>query len=374
MKNFIVIVILAMIVSLDAFSAISLEKIDFNTVNKKGEVTINYSGNLNEYPELKITKSTIQVYFPDSKVQSTFDKKVKFSSNKNDTRMQAQQISSNVSKIKLTFPFDIKKYENNVTLTLKNDKVILLFPQIKISDKEVPKAISKIDSKKFDEDYLNNLLAIKGVESDLKNKKVDNIVKTTEVTTIKKKSFLDEREKQQDIVKTTLAAVKKSTETQGNNFSFAGYAGKFIGFLMLVIALFYGVVGILKKGVISKGKLGFLNSTNLVEVISTTYISPKRSLLMVKAHNQVFLVGSTDNGIQLISEINDVPGIVKTGERELIGENFDTNMNTASLDELDKKIILKKDIMTSTPEKKNEIVKFSDQIKMKVKKMKDIQQ
>ena len=166
---------------------------------------------------------------------------------------------------------------------------------------------------------------------------------------------------------------------------------------------FYGVLTLFKKGVIKKGKLGFLHSTKLVEVISTTHVAPKRTLMMVKAHKQVFLVSNTESGMQLISEIQDVTGLIKTGEEEVTGTNFDTNLYKASKKEREFK--LKEDTVADNyslddmlnddnegvgEEKftnKNETaalksiekapvkdqVRFSDQIKTKLKHMKQIQ-
>jgi len=43
-------------------------------------------------------------------------------------------------------------------------------------------------------------------------------------------------------------------------------------FLAVVLGLFYGVVQLLKEGVFSRGKLGFLNNTQMIQVLSTTYV------------------------------------------------------------------------------------------------------
>jgi len=115
-----------------------------------------------------------------------------------------------------------------------------------------------------------------------------------------------------------------------SNFSIMGYVGKFVAFLAVMIAGFYGVLTLFKKGIIKKGKLGFLNSTKLVEVLSTTHIAPKKSLIMIKAHKQVFLISNTEAGMTLVSEIKDVAGLIKTGEEEITGSNFDTNLNVAN--------------------------------------------
>jgi len=89
------------------------------------------------------------------------------------------------------------------------------------------------------------------------------------------------------------------------------------------------VVALFKKGAFKKGKLGFLNSTKIVEVLNTTYIGPKRSLLLIRAHNQIFLVGSSEKGLHMISEVDGLSGIFKDGEKEISGSNFDTNLETA---------------------------------------------
>jgi flagellar biogenesis protein FliO len=108
-----------------------------------------------------------------------------------------------------------------------------------------------------------------------------------------------------------------------------GYIGKFVAFLSMLLLGFYGVLQLFKKGIIKKGNLGFLNSTKLVEVLSTTHVAPKRSLMMVRAHKQVFLVASSETGIQYLSEIKDVAGLLKEGEKAIAGSNFDSEFTVA---------------------------------------------
>src|SRR5690606_33489069 len=133
------------------------------------------------------------------------------------------------------------------------------------------------------------------------------------------------------------------------SFSFVGYAGKFIAFLGIVLLFFYGIIQLMKKGVLSKGKLGFLNNTQLVSVLSTTYVAPKRSILLIKAHNQAFLVSSSESGMQFIAEVKDVPGLVKEGERAIAGDNFDDSVNVAETAAPREEIKVKEDIYQSTP-------------------------
>ncbi len=137
----------------------------------------------------------------------------------------------------------------------------------------------------------------------------------------------------------------------------------------------------MKKGFIKKGKLGFLNKTDQIQVVSQTYIAPKKSLMMVKAHNQVFLVSNTEAGIHPISEIRDVAGYLKEGERKIAGDNFDDNLNVAEISkESMDKVKLKEDITQSNKQsslsdymKMKDKVKFSDQIRKKAKSLKPLQ-
>ena len=221
-----------------------------------------------------------------------------------------------------------------------------------------------------------------------------------------KKSAQSDTDQGIDRVNTTQSSTHKEPaksvfnkeEPIKSSFSLTSYIGTFVAFLSLMILGFYGVLTLVKKGVIKKGKLGFLHSTKLVEVISTTHVAPKRTLMMVKAHKQIFLISNTESGMQLVSEINDVSGLIKTGEEELMGSNFDTNLfkatkkekefklkedsvaNDYTLDDMlndnegvgvDKSITHALKEIEKSPVKDQ--VRFSDQIKTKLKQMKQIQ-
>lgn len=168
-----------------------------------------------------------------------------------------------------------------------------------------------------------------------------------------------------------------------DSFSFAGYAAKFTLFLGLVLGLFYGVVQVLKKGVFNKGKLGFLNNGKMIEVLSTTYIAPKKSLMIVKAHKQLFLVANSETGLQFLAEMKDTSGIIKEGEKVITGTNFDLSMLSAEANTEESKVTLKENIMESTPvseetplsriAKATDVVKFSEELKKKARKLKPIE-
>ena len=130
----------------------------------------------------------------------------------------------------------------------------------------------------------------------------------------------------------------------------------------------------------------------MIEVLNTTYIAPKRSLLLIRAHKQVFLVGSSEKGLHMISEVNDMSGLFKEGEKSLSGSNFDSSLGVANSEEKSFKL---KDFLDNESEKDNNEgtdsvalraiekemaaakeshkVKFSDQIKSKLKDLKPLQ-
>jgi flagellar biogenesis protein FliO len=151
---------------------------------------------------------------------------------------------------------------------------------------------------------------------------------------------------------------------------------KFIFFTGLVLGIFYGLVYFMKRTVLSKGKLGFLGNANSITVLAQNYIAPKRSLMMVKVHNQVFLLSNCENGINFLSEISDTPGLIKQTVKSITGKNFDTNVGIAEGDEhLEEKVTLKEDIhFSKSLEEPSFKTKFAEQLKKKVKDLRPLNQ
>jgi flagellar biogenesis protein FliO len=98
-------------------------------------------------------------------------------------------------------------------------------------------------------------------------------------------------------------------------------------------------VNLFRKGVLKKGALGFLHNPKMVSVLSTTHIGPKRSLLVVKAHNQTFLLSNSEKGVTLISELAQSSEIMRESERMITGNNFETSLTRG--EEADKEFKLK---------------------------------
>lgn len=381
MKLLSLIIFALSLLSSQAFSKVEIKGLDFKSFKSKGTLVIDYKGVLRGDPELKVSGKSIQVHIPNSKVSKTIQKKVSFSSNHKDTLLKAYQSTKTKSKIKADFAFDMGKKSDLVSLTIRDNRIELSFPRVAVALKAAPKhtEIVKTKAKKqpikkefLNEAYLNNLLKIEKKPAVKKDVLAAKAAPNKEI------------EKKGDSIKTALAAPTTANSLQGSkksNFNLIEYVGKFVAFLGVILLLFYGVVTMMKKGFIKKGKLGFLNNTDQVSVISTTYIAPKKSLLLVKAHNQVFLVSNTDSGIHPISEIRDAAGLFKDGEKTISGQNFDSNYIEAEADKLiEQRVKLKEDIAVSNQESSKtsytevkEKVKFSDQLKKKVQNLKPLQ-
>lgn len=387
-----------------------------NTKNTESVLSIKHLGTVNDNPLIQIQDKNLKVTIPNSGLAGKINKKV------NGTAISASMTDSETVTLNLILPYSLAGKESDVTITLKEGMINVHYPRLENSKKAVTNEISRSPSVKeqavvietaannseaerLDENYLTTLV---------KNQEKLAEAKHPEAKAEAKKDLETKKQVDTDRVNLTQASVAKNvtqtkasgeglnkTEPEGQSrFSVTGYIGKFVAFLSLMIAGFYGVLTLFKKGIIKKGKLGFLNSTKLVEVLSTTHIAPKRSLIMVKAHKQVFLISSSETGVQFLSEINDVNGLIKTGEEEVTGFNFDTNLNTAN--KSDKQFRLKEEVRNNydtdyvmdslddmlnndVPAKsitnaakaieKNPVkdqVKFSDQIKTKVKNLKQL--
>ncbi len=292
---------------------------------------VSFKGNMSQKPVVSIRDRILQVAFTDAVAWPKIEKEQELENGKT-TKMMAYQYNKDVVRARLLMNRRIRVLPSDLVVDIKKNEIRVTIPKKSFSNTRVVK-------KQLDEEYLNKLL------------------------TIEKKKV----EKKKDKVSILQSAQNKSSK---KGFSVSTYVWKFIGFLLLVVGIFYVLVSLFKKGVLKKGRLGFLNNNEIVSVISTTYIAPKKALLLVQAHNQIFLLSDTDKGISLLSELNDLPGLLKEGEKKVAGNNFDTELNDSKVEEKTNNIKLKEDINISS----NATTKFSEQIKNKMKGFKSLQQ
>ena len=366
--------------------------ISFNDIGREGRVTIKLDREIKGYPELSVKDNFVQVSVPGSFVWPKIEKKFTLTRSF-DSKLMAYQFNKSNVRVRAILPRGLQEKSEQVSLQIKGNNIVVSFPKGKTAGNRIgrsPAVVGRpVFAKKandYDESYLEKLLKEK-------DQKLETPKAANRKATSKTASFLDQAQKGQKVQKDQVNLALSGNEKKESNFSLTTYAGKFVGFLALVLLLFYGVVTFFKKGAFSKGKLGFLNSTKMVEVLNTTYIGPKRSLMLIKAHKQVFLVGSSEKGLHMISEINDMNGMFKEGEKQISGTNFDSNLEVANQEEPTFKL---KDFLGTEDEKpagfdspdnaalraiekemvaakESTKVKFSDQIKNKVKGLKSLQ-
>lgn len=376
-RKFLSIALMAL-ASIGAQAGVKVTSLDLTTTESNGFVNITLEGRSGELPDVKVYGKTIEITLSDAEAFNAITKNVR-----------GAQLSANVLNgkaiVKAILPYDINS--NGVDLGWKNKNIEVIFPRGKVArvesdrpttpakpaeTKKVEKqtVLAKVESQvvkeKLNEEYLNNLMK-------------EDTTKTEQAKAEKKDEI---NVQQSSIAKPEVTPVAAVATPRADNFSFAGYAVKFAVFLAMVLGLFYGVVQLLKKGVFNRGKLGFLNNTQMIQVLSTTYIAPKRSLMVVKAHKQIFLVSNSESGIQFLSEMTDTTGLIKEGEKQVTGTNFDLNLGTAEITTGETAFKIKENINESTliPEEKGiaaltakDIVKFSDELKKKAKKLKPIE-
>lgn len=364
---------LLILASFGVQAGVKVTSLDLKTSGPNGFVNIAIDGRSSDIPDFKVNGKVIEVTLGDAEAFSAISKNVRGA-------ILTANLLNGKAVIKAVLPYEVSP--DKVNLGWKNKNIEIIFPRgvitkeetghpvaakSAIPKKEENKVLAKVESKvakeSLNESYLNDL-----VKEDRAQSAAVVPVKGDEI-----------KVKQAAFAKTEVTpAVSKSND----NFSFAGYAAKFTIFLALVLGLFYGVVQLLKKGVFNRGKLGFLNNSQMIQVLSTTYVAPKRSLMVVKAHNQIFLVANSESGLTFLSEMTDTSGLIKEGEKQVTGTNFDLNLGSAEITTSDSAFKLKENINESSPlpaEKgisslsAKDIVKFSDELKKKAKKLKPIE-
>ena len=392
MNKIFTISLLALSLTSVALAGVKVTSVDLTTNGGNGYVNIAIDGRSNDLPDIKVHGKTIELTLANAEGFNAIFKNVR------GAQLSANSLNGK-AVIKAVLPYEISSEAVNVGF--KNSNIEVVFPRGNVAQENkaafvapavFPKEIvkpapvsapvldknteNKVSKDLLNEDYLNKLM------------KEENAPKAALAATVAVKA--DEVNVKQAAlakVETKIPAQNSSVPKAGsssNNFSFAGYAAKFMLFLALVLGLFYGVVQLLKKGVFNRGKLSFLNNTKMIEVLSTTYIAPKRSLMIVKAHKQIFLVANSESGLTFLSEMTDTSGLMKEGEKFVTGTNFDLNLGSAEdKEEAELLVKLKENIMESTPanEEKGlskiaiakDIVKFSDELKKRAKKLKPIE-
>ncbi|MBF0300415.1 MAG: FliO/MopB family protein, partial [Oligoflexia bacterium] len=332
----------------------------------------------------------------------------------------AYQYEKDVVRARVILPFKIQDFQNEIKVLTYDNKIEILFPlndySIKNKSKNIPATASTnsvtstlTKTNNLNEEYFQKLLK-EDHEKNNNNNSVNKNDNTFHFAVDGEKEKEKEKDKEKenkndDSVNIKLSANEKNkikndtfnlinnnnnNNSNNNNsnkrFDFSNqnlYIVKFIFFMLLVLGLFYVLVYFFKKTVLGRGKLGFLKDTAIVTVLSNNYIAPKRSLITVKVHNQIFLLSNSEQGIHFLSEINDTTGLIKKSEQYITGTNFDSNVSNAEKDALlNKKVKLKNvdtammedmdieeldnNINVNSIKTNKDRISFSDQLKKKI--------
>lgn len=350
------ILILFLATLIKAHASVKIEDVSVLDQGKNSgiKIGIKLSDALNSTPRLLVRDNIVQIELDQTDVWPKIEKKVTVEKSF-DTTLMAYQFDRGTSRIRTILPYNAENLLKDIKFTLSKNEVFLNIPS-RSTAKVVETPAFHPSNNNYDEKLLDNLLKDKLVDAkdDSKNS-----------------------EKTEDEVKTFLSSVKDKPKMGGNNgvLQMGSYVGKFMIFLVVVLGLFYFMAIIFKKGMIKKGKLGFLSKTTAVEVLSTTYIGPKRSVLMIRAHDQLFLIGNSEKGIDFLSEVKDMNGVFKKSEKEISGFNFDGTLQNSVSE--NKEFKLKENIQLSdnyalNALDKQESNKFSNHIKDKLKKLKPL--
>lgn len=308
----------------------------------EGRLVIKLEGTPKDNPSISVKDRSVYLNIPDAQVHPKIDKKITVLE-QFDTQMSAAQGANGTVNFKANLPFSLKGKESQVNIMLKDSSIEVIFPKMarvtavaKPVEKNTKTENSENVAAHLDESYLAKIEAESKALAEksnaaTNNSKVDGVTLAQSATEKAPTTAPVESLKNESVGSFGSENSNGESKEAKPQFSVMGYIGKFVAFLSLLLLVFYGVLQLFKKGIIKKGNLGFLNSTKLVEVLSTTHVAPKRSLMMVRAHKQVFLVASSESGIQYLSEIKDVTGLLREGEKAIAGTNFDSEFSSAAM-------------------------------------------
>ena len=335
--------------SLSVLSKVKVSDLSFKEKVYKGELKIKFQGKLKREPLLVLKKNILQITLPHSEAWPKIEKKTSMGGKNYNATLLAYQYNKDDVRVRILFPENHNLKVNQVDIKKKNSELSVSFPAFNYSKKT--SRVKKNAPLKYDESYLDSLLK-DGPESKLQKKEARKVTA--------------------DEINLALSSNLK----KNNNNTFNNYLLKFITFIFLIIGVLYGAFYFFKKGILKKGKIGFLKNSEGVNILSTTYLGPKKNLIVVKVYGQVLLLGSSESGVTLITELNNTAAIVKEGEASLSGTNFDLNLDSADIK--GKEFKIKEDILNSESKvaqdpKKDDKSRFAQQIKNKLKDLKPLQ-
>ena len=334
-----------------AVESSKLQDISYSVDGDKKILEIKLQKAFQAKPDLLIKDSIVQVTLPKTTVWPKIEKAFKLEGSNKKMILTAYQYNKDTVRFRAIVPENFKFNLNQIKIREEGHRIKVIISN---------NGIVSVDRKKkaYDDKLLEQLLTDQGRSNN-------------------KRGLSKEEPVAKDQVSVSLSGnrpVKTPDKSNiWNEFSVMGFVAKFIAFMAVIIIFFYGISHFFRKGTIKKGQFGFLKNMNAVSVISNTYLAPKKSLAMVRVNKQVFLLGVSDNGINMLSEIDEVAEVLKEGEKQVAGNNFDTELKDINGREENKKFTLKSDANQIDTKNKLNNKSVSEKIKNKVKNLKALQ-
>ena len=346
-----------------AFIRTKIEGIKLIQENDRTNIRFTFNQKPTTAPEILARGNILQFTLKNVIIWPRIEKQITLGGT--NVQLLAYQYNNDEVRVRAIFPYRLpERFAQEITVGEVAKEMVITMGRDGTAPAQSERTQTSANVEKFDEKYLNKLSEKFSQNTDQKasspaSKIADSV-----------KSFAS------------------SSERSASKFTLGKYILKFSAFLALVLLLFYGVVTLFKRGVMGKGRLGLLTTKDGVVVLSTTHLAPKKSLVLIKAHTQVFLLSNTDGGINLISEIKNVPTLIKNEEQETTGSNFDTTLNDSTQREQNFKIkdtqIEAANVAAATAEQEGlakflnekpvrDEVKISEKIKSKVKSLRAFQ-
>lgn len=282
---------------------------------------IHYRGREIPQQNLSFRSNLIQLTLPNTVTWPKQEKSINIEHMENPILLTAYQFDRKTSRFRVIF-------DEKITIDPKSVSLFQFGDRVRISWKKPEQEANLLQ---YDESYLEKLVT---------------------------------EQMEKDQVTSRASAIERGPKKSGFN----EYLVRYISIVFLFIGGFWLLLNLFRKGVMKKGKLNFLRNTGQIEQVSSMYISPKRSLHLIKSAGQMFLIGSTDQNISLISEIQSQGLILKEAEKILTGDNFETELESQKKMKNPKEFPLKTDIKTSHAQDE-----FVSQLKEKIKGLKSFQ-
>jgi flagellar biogenesis protein FliO len=377
----------SLLISLQVNANNSIKKIELlSSSSQEGQLVLELNGTIKDFPDLTVENNKVFVFLPHTVNNSLTTINKKLGSSEDQSTLVSNKWNGG-TRLELKFPFDLSKHAEKASISLLDKKVIVKFPLLNSEKSHLTSLISvnKNDAKAENRVDSINSFEKKSNHIALKSKNDEQMLNEIEKDLSVQMKTNDTNLGDEVTTKSSgLLATKKSSDK--NQFNISTYFMKFSAFIGGLLLFLFIFLKFFKKGFVSRGKLGFLEKTEQLMILNTTHIGPKKSLILVKSGEQIFLVGATENSINLISELKSSGQMVKNMEREVAGDNFDDSfLAVEKADHLDEKILydkikMKEDITQSNQRSAlsdylqvKETIKFSDQIRKKVKSLKPLQ-